>query len=59
MRMFSYYIDRGHSLNELINLTTDEKDFYIASMFYNIEKNTKEKVKIAQISNPFVYGLKE
>lgn len=59
MRMFSYYIDRGHSLNELINLTTDEKDFYIASMIYNTEKNTKEKVTIAQISNPFIYGQKE
>jgi hypothetical protein len=33
--MFSYYLDKGHSLDKLINLSHTEKIFYQQSMLHN------------------------
>jgi hypothetical protein len=35
--MFSYYLDKGHSLKELLNLSKLEKLFFIASMQNNLK----------------------
>lgn len=35
MAMYSYYLDRGFDLDKLINLSSSEKAFYIASMKVN------------------------
>lgn len=35
--MFAYYIERGHSLKELMNLSELEKLFYFANMEASIE----------------------
>lgn len=48
--MYSYYIDRGHTLKELENLSYYEEQFYIASMYVNRE----QKVSDIIAGNPFL-----
>ncbi|MDF2612778.1 MAG: hypothetical protein K0S71_564 [Clostridia bacterium] len=40
--MYSYYINRGHRLGDLINLTFTEKVFYSESMRYEQEKEAEK-----------------
>lgn len=43
--MIGFYLLRGHSLNELLSLSTIDKLFYVSAMeiyIEEIEKNTKE-----------------
>lgn len=42
MRMYSHFLNKGHSLDKLINLSYLERQFYIASMSYDIENKSKE-----------------
>lgn len=37
--MIHYYLERGHSLRELTNLTPLEKRFYLASMELTSDEN--------------------
>nr|DAL06677.1 MAG TPA: hypothetical protein [Caudoviricetes sp.] len=39
MYMIHYYLERGHSVKELMNLTPLEKQFFIASMGVTAEEN--------------------
>ena len=50
MRMLSYYINRGHSLDYLLKLNYYQKMFFISSMSYEHEKNIKEQIAL----NPFL-----
>ena len=50
MRMLSYYINRGHNLDYLINLIYYEKKFFISSMSYENEASIEEKIAL----NPFI-----
>ena len=43
--MYSYYLNKGVDLDKLVNLTSLEKQFYIASMFINREEEA-EKFKL-------------
>lgn len=40
--MYSYYLQKGHSLKELVNLTYAEQVFYMESMIYEIERENKK-----------------
>lgn len=40
--MYAYYINRGHTLEYLLNLTFTEKIFYSEAMKYEIERETKK-----------------
>lgn len=40
--MIHYYIQRGHSLDELINLSSSEKAFFCASMILAREEEMKK-----------------
>jgi len=35
--MYSYYLNRGHVLEDLLNLSYLEKVFYTESMFYQLD----------------------
>ena len=48
--MLSYYINRGHNLDYLINLSYYEKKFFISSMSYENEASIEEKIAL----NPFI-----
>ncbi|MDU5101142.1 MAG: hypothetical protein E6240_01770 [Clostridium butyricum] len=47
--MLSYYINKGFKLDYLLNLTYNEKAFYISSMCYEIENSREEQLAM----NPF------
>nr|DAR08847.1 MAG TPA: hypothetical protein [Caudoviricetes sp.] len=48
--MLSYYINRGHKLDYLLNLTYCEKQFFISSMSYEHDTDMEEKIAM----NPFI-----
>lgn len=48
--MIAYYLDRGHTLNELLNLDYYSKIFYLSSMLANHEEDIEEKIAL----NPFI-----
>ncbi len=48
--MYAWYINRGHTLNELLNLGFYERMFYIASM----EKAHKDDIEEKIALNPFL-----
>lgn len=48
--MLAYYLDRGHTLNELLNLDYYSKLFYISAMLSNHEEDIEEKIAL----NPFI-----
>lgn len=39
--MMAYYLQKGHSLGELVNLSTTEKLFFIAAMEIEAERRAK------------------
>lgn len=39
--MMHYYVQRGHSIRELVNLSTTEKLFFVASMILRGEEEEK------------------
>ncbi|WP_321833353.1 hypothetical protein [Clostridium butyricum] len=47
--MLSYYINKGFKLDYLLNLTYNERAFFISSMAYEIENNREEQIAL----NPF------
>ena len=48
--MIAYYLDRGHTIKELLSLSYYEKLFMKACMLKNKEEDTDEKI----ILNPFI-----
>lgn len=48
--MIAYYLDRGHTIQELLSLSYYEKLFYKAAMFKNKEEDLDEKITM----NPFL-----
>ena len=48
--MIAYYLDRGHTIKELLSLDYYEKLFYKAAMLKNKEDDTDEKIAL----NPFL-----
>lgn len=44
--MYAYYINRGHKLEDLINLSYTERVFYSEAMLYEIEKETEKYNKM-------------
>lgn len=43
--MYSYYLQRGHKLDDLLNLSYLEKVFYTESMLYQLDLQA-EKYKV-------------
>ena len=58
MYMFAHYLEKGHTLEELCNLTPLEKSFYIASMSVMNEEGFEKDSILAKMSNP-IYGPKK
>ena len=50
--MFAHYLEKGHTLEELCNLTPLAKSFYIASMSVIGEEDVDKEMLYAKISNP-------
>jgi len=48
--MIAYYLDKGHSIKELLGLSYYEKLFYKAAMLKNKEENVDEQIAL----NPFL-----
>jgi hypothetical protein len=48
--MIAYYLDRGHTIKELLNLGYYENLFMIACMLKNKEENLDEKIAL----NPYI-----
>ena len=48
--MIAYYLDRGHSIKELLSLSYYEQLFMTAAMLKNKEEDTDEKIAL----NPFL-----
>ncbi|MDU1068192.1 hypothetical protein [Clostridium sp.] len=48
--MLSYYINRGHKLDYLLNLTYCERMFFISSMLQENEERIDENIAL----NPFI-----
>lgn len=48
--MISYYLDKGHSLKELLSLDYYEQKIYVACMLQNKKEDIDEKVSL----NPFI-----
>jgi len=40
--MYAYYLDKGHTLESLINLSILEKLFYAEAMCYNVDIEAKK-----------------
>lgn len=40
--MYAYYINRGHKLEDLLNLSFVEKIFYSEAMEYEIKRETEK-----------------
>lgn len=41
--MMHYYVQRGHSIRDLLNLSTTEKMFYVASMILQGEEEQQTR----------------
>lgn len=48
--MISYYLDRGHTIQELLGLSYYERLYHIASMELNHEEDLDEKIALS----PFI-----
>lgn len=42
--MISYYLDRGHTIKELLGLSYYERLYYVASMELNHDEDLEEKI---------------
>lgn len=56
--MYAHYLQCGHPLEKLINLSEIEKNFYIASMIVMKKQDTENNIALAKITgkmaNPFI-----
>lgn len=56
--MFAYYLQHGHTLKELCNLSEFEKSFYIGSMLVMKKQDTENNIALAKftgrMANPFI-----
>lgn len=56
--MYAHYLQCGHDLEKLINLSEVEKSFYIASMLIMKKQDTENNVALAkltgEIANPLL-----
>ncbi len=61
--MYAHYLQRGHDLDKLINMSEVKKNFYIASMLLTREQNTNDEIALAKLTgklaNPFSKRSKE
>ncbi|ACD24450.1 hypothetical protein FDE76_15395 [Clostridium botulinum] len=55
--MYAYYLQHGHTLKELCNLSELEKSFYIASMLIMKKQKTDNNIALAEytgkLANPY------
>lgn len=56
--MYAYYLQKGHPLEELVNLSELGKSFYIASMLVMKKQDTENDIALAKftgkMANPFI-----
>ena len=56
--MYSHYLQCGHDLDKLINMSEIKKDYYIASMLVMKKQDTENEIALAkftgQMANPFI-----
>lgn len=61
--MYAHYLQCGHPLEQLINLSESAKNFYIASMLVMKKQDTENNVALAEltgkIANPLLIKSKE
>lgn len=50
--MYAHYLQLGHDLTKLCNLSPIEQDFYIASMNVMRNRDVGENIELAKLSNP-------
>jgi hypothetical protein len=56
--MYAHYLQCGHDLDKLINMSEMKKNYYIASMLVMKKQNTENNVALAELTgrlaNPFI-----
>jgi hypothetical protein len=55
--MIAYYLQRGHDLTKLCNLSEIEKSFYIASMLVMKKQESENDVALAELTGKIANPL--